>query len=119
MSRQQRERRLEAEERWPLLRQFIGCHFHQDACLIWGTLEGALDAAIASHPLDRRQALVREWRDWNGTAGTADDIRPLLTESFGVDWCFATALDARRFMNWICETLIVSVRKEAGKDWRP
>ena len=119
MSRKSRERWLEAEEKWPTLQQFIACLFHQDAHLISDSIDGLIKHGVGSWTLGQRQQVAREWWDWNQTAGAIDDIRQLLTDGLGVDWNLATPLDARKFMNAIYHAIIVSVRAEAGKDWKP
>ena len=119
MSRKSRERWLEAQERWPELQQFMAAQFNQDAVSIWGSLDAALHDGVNSRRLDHRQQVIREWWDWNKTAAWKGDIRSLLSDGLGVDWNFSSQDDARKFVNAIYDALIVSIRNEAGKDWKP
>lgn len=114
MSRKRRERRLLAEERWPLLANLMGCHFNQDYDILHGSLEGALSAAAQGGSLEHRRAVLKEWRDWNATEGAVDDIRPFLDDGFSVDLLFKSALDARTFMNRIYDELLASVKAETA-----
>ena len=119
MSRAFLERRRDAEARWPALLGFFGAL--QDLC------SRAEEIAIASAieqtgslwDLDSRKALVREWWSLNNQRGWKEDIDALLIEGFGIHHKFASAAEARRFMGIVYEGLIVSVRAEAGRDWRP
>lgn len=106
------------EERWPTLSQFLG-HCHEDWPELYETVEKAIDAAISSHSLDSRQQALRDWRDCNVAAATGQDIRSLLNDGFGVNVHFEQPIDARNFWNSTYDKLIVSVRSEVGKDWKP
>jgi hypothetical protein len=112
MSKARRERRLRAEERWPLLANLRLVHFNQDYAIMYGSLDGALATAVSAGSLEHRRAVLKEWRDWNATEGSVDDIRPLLDDGFSVDLFFKTALDARDFMNRVYEELLVGVKAE-------
>ncbi|MDC8753067.1 contact-dependent growth inhibition system immunity protein [Erythrobacter sp. sf7] len=119
MSRKTRDIRLEAEGRWPTLYQFLGAYCHQDWPEDYGTPEAAVDAAIADYLLPIRQQVLQEWRDWNSTRGAEYDPRSAVNDGFGVDVCFEKPSDARQFMNMVYDKLIVSVRNETSKDWKP
>ena len=112
-----RELRLEAEERWPMLYQFLG-YCHEDWPEFHGTPEGAVEAAIAEYPLKMRQEVLRQWRDWNVSVGIKDDVRKLVNTGLGVKVFFEQPIDGRNFMNMVYEKLIVSVRAETGRDWK-
>jgi hypothetical protein len=101
-----------AEERWPLLANLMACHFNEDFDILYGSLEGALAAAARDGSLAHRQAILKEWRDWNAAEGTAHDIRPFLEDGFAVDLLFETTIDARNFMNRLYDELISGVRAE-------
>jgi len=85
----------------------MACHFNQD-----GSLEGAFAAAARDGSLEHRRAILKEWRDWNASAGAVDDIRPLLEDGFAVDLCFKEAIGARNFMNRVYDELLVRVKAE-------
>jgi hypothetical protein len=112
MSRQRLERRRAAEQRWPLLANLMACHFNEDFDVLYGSLEGALAAAAGDGPLEHRRAILKEWRDWNSTAGAVLDIRPLLKDAFAVAVRFRKPIDARNFMNRVYDELIGGVRAE-------
>jgi hypothetical protein len=110
---------LEAEERWPNLCQFLGCHLHQDWRINGATPEQAVDSAVADWDLKGRQQVLREWRDWNDTRGWQTDVAASVNDGLGVEVRFATEVEARHFMNMIYEKLIVSVRAETEEKWTP
>lgn len=112
MGRGRRERRKVAEQRWPLLSNLMACHFNQDFDILYGSLDGAIAAAIRDGSLDHRRAVLIEWRDWNTSEGAVDDIRPGLHDSFSIDIWFERPIDARNLMNRIYDGLIESVRAE-------
>lgn len=119
MSRKTRELRLEAEERWPTLLQFLAGYCHEDWDIFHGTPEGAVDAAITDYPLADRQQVLREWRDWNSTQGVEYDPRDAVNDGLGVNVLFKEPEAARKFMNTVYDKVIVSVRNETSKDWKP
>jgi hypothetical protein len=119
MSRKSRERWLEAEEWWPALQQFLSCYLHQDWPDDHGSPEKAIDAAICENPLDFRQAVAREWCDWNATRGGQYDPRAEINDGFGVEVAFENPDEARQFMNSVYDKLVVSIRREAGERWTP
>ena len=119
MSRRRRELKQEAEDRWPNLYQFIGCYLHEDWPEMYGTPTQAISAAVSEFPLELRQQVLREWRNWNATVGAVDDIRSLLDNGLGACVYFETPLEARNFMNSVYDRLIESVRKDYGEDWNP
>ena len=118
MSRQTRERRLQAEEKWPNLCQFLGC-LQGNGPILSGTPEAAVDQGIAAADLQHRQAVVREWKDWNGRLGWRTDVAAFVNDGLGVNVPFASEIDARQFMNMVHDRLITSVRAETTKDWNP
>ncbi len=119
MSRKTRQLRIEAEERWPTLQQFLASYCHEDWPEFYGTPENALNVGIAEYPLKERQQFLREWRDWNMTAGAKDDVRDLVNVGFGVNIFFKHQIDARHFMNMVYDKMIVSVREETSRNWQP
>lgn len=90
----------------------LACHFNEDFDLLYGNLEGAIDAASRDGPLEHRRAILKEWRDWNTTEGAAHDVRPSLHDGFGVRVRFDGPIDGRNFMNRIYDSLIARVRAE-------
>jgi hypothetical protein len=118
MSRRSYELRKRAEERWPNLVNILGCYFNEDFDLLYGSLEGKIEGAVCDGSLAYRQAILKEWRDWQTMDGSVDDIRPSL-DRMGVDLLFKDPEDARAFMNLLYDRLIERVRAETGKDWRP
>lgn len=119
MSTESRELGLEARERWPVLYQFLGAYCHQDWPEEHGTPEDAVNAAIADYPLEMRQQVVREWREWNAAAGAVDDVRKMVNEGLGVEVWFEKPSDGRDFMNEVGVKLIASIRTDLGGQWRP
>jgi hypothetical protein len=112
VSRKSRERRLEAEERWPNLFQFLAGYLHQDWPELSGAPDKAVDQAIADWDLAGRQRVLTEWRDWNNARGCRADVAAHVNEGLGVEVYFASELAARQFMNMVYEKLVVSVRAE-------
>jgi hypothetical protein len=112
MGRRRQERRKIAEQRWPLLSNLMACHFNQDFDILYGSLDGAIAAAAREGSLDHRRAVLKEWRDWNGSEGMVDDIRPSLDDSFTIDVWFKRPIDARDLMNRIYDGLLEGVRTE-------
>ena len=117
MVRRRREFWKYAEERWPLLHNLMVIHFHEDFNIVYGSLEGAMNAATSLGPLEQRKAVIREWRDWNISEGVKDDIRPFLHAGFGVAVLLRKPIDGRNFMNRVYDGLIAGVRAETGTHW--
>ncbi len=119
MSRKSRERSLEAQERWPNLAQFLGGYLHEDWPEESGTVERAIDAAVAGWDLEGRQQVLKEWRDWNNVRGSRTDIAASVNDGLGVEVHFATEAEARQIMNLVYDKLIASVRAETEGKWKP
>ena len=94
----------------------MGCFFNQDFDILYGSIDGAIAAAARDGSLDHRRAILKEWRDWNVSEGTADDIRPSLDDSFSIDIWFKRPSDALDLMNRLYEGLIEGVRAETRHD---
>lgn len=101
-----------------MLHNLMAVHFHEDFDIVYGSLEGAINDATSSGPLEHRKAVIQEWRDWNISEGVKDDIRPFLHHGFGVAVLLRKPIDGRNFMNRIYDGLIAGVRAETGKHWR-
>lgn len=114
MARRRREFWKYAQERWPLLHNVMACHFNEDFTLDYGSLDGAMTAAVTGGSIEHRKAVLKEWRDWNVTEGTVDDIRPFLHAGFGVAVLLKKPIDGRNFMNRVYEGLIAGVRAETS-----
>ena len=110
MSRARRERRLRAEERWPLLANLMTAHFNEDYAILFGSLDGSFAAATRDGSLEYRRAVVKEWRDWNATEGPVSDIRPFLKDGFSVALFFRSSIEARNFMNRLYDELLIGVK---------
>lgn len=119
MSRRSRERRLEAEERWPNLFRFLVCYLGEDWREEFGSIEAALGRAISDWGLQERQLVLKEWRDWNNTHGWSEDVAAYVHDGLSVYVNFQTALEARQLMNRVYDRLIESVRDEIGTRWTP
>lgn len=119
MSRKSYRLRGEAEERWPALYQFLACYCHEDWPELHGTLEGAIDAAIAGARLEGRKQVAREWWAWNANAGASEDLRAIVNRGLGVKRHFRQPIEARQFMDMVYDKLVLSIRAEAGPYWRP
>ena len=107
MSRKTLERRRLAKARWPQLFDLLGSYFSQDFEIIDGSLSGVLTAAANDGSAQDRQSIIAEWLDWNASEGATDDIRPFLSDGFGVEIFFSSAIEARHFMNRLYDELIV------------
>jgi len=112
MSRQSRERRRLADERWPNLSNILACFFNEDYDLLYGSLEGAFSAAAQDGNIEYRRSILKEWRDWNMGEGSVDDIRPFLKDAFSIAIRFKEPIDARNFMNKLYETIITTIKYE-------
>lgn len=115
MARSTYELPRDARQQWPALAAFLTATVHGDDDR---HVQDDIDNAIAASALNARKTLAREWWNWNATAGTISDVR-FAIEALDRNICFADAHDARAFMNDLYDRVIVSVRREAGKDWRP
>jgi hypothetical protein len=118
MGRATRQRRIDAQERWPDLYQFLAAHPHRDWPDDSRTPEAAVDLAISEHGLEQRQSIARQWWDWNAVEGSDADPRPAINDGLGVEVSFDTPREGREFMNSVYDKLIVSIRQEV-KDWKP
>lgn len=118
MSRKTRDMRLQAEERWPTLFQFLGCYCHEDAPEMRGSVLQGIDKGVADYSLERRKEVLVELRDWMGTVAAKDDIRDLLNDGMGVNEFFEQPIDARNFVNSVHDKLRVSIRRE-HPHWTP
>jgi hypothetical protein len=114
VSRKSLERRRVADERWPQLTNLMACYFNQDFDILYGSLQGAIDAATSEGAFEHRRTLLKEWRDWNVTEGVVDEVRPFLYQGFWIDVVFVSAIDARTFMNQIYDGLLLSVKAGTG-----
>ena len=90
----------------------MACYFNQDFDILYGSLDGAVAAAARDGSLIHRQAVLKEWRDWNTSEGAVVDIRPSLNDSFSIDVLFKRPIDARMLMNSLYDGLIEGVRAE-------
>jgi hypothetical protein len=95
----------------------MAAHFNEDFNIEYGSLEGAMNAATRTGSIEYRQAVLQEWRDWNTSEGTKDDIRPFLHDGFGVAVLLRKPIDGRNFMNRVHDGLIEGVRAETAKQW--
>jgi hypothetical protein len=114
-----REQDLEARERWPKLSNLLSCYFHEHFRALYVSVDGAVDRAVSEHSLEYRQAILKEWRDWNATRGWKEDVHRFMLHGFHVYYTFDTPAEARGFMNMIYEKLIASVRAETEGKWKP
>ena len=119
MSRRTRERRLEAEERWPELCRFLGGYLHEDWPEMYGSISNAVDVGVREWHLAGRQAVLREWRDWNSSVGWTNEVVAFLQDGIGVNVHFNSDVEARQLMNAVYDKLIVSVRRETSREWKP
>ena len=103
-----------AEERWPLLANLIASYFNEDYEVLFGSLSGAFSAAARDGPLERRRAILKEWRDWNAAEGAKDELRPFLKDGFGVRVLLRRPVDARDLMNRLYDEILVVVKAETG-----
>ena len=113
-----RKLRLEAEENWPQLTNFTSAYLGESWSYDAGSPEAAVDQAVSEHSLERRQAIAREWWDWNASAGSQYDPRRHVNDGLGVNVHFKKPEDARAFMNTIYDKLVISIKSEV-KGWKP
>jgi len=78
-----------------------------------------VDESVAETPLDGRQLILKEWQDWNRSSGWKPDVANLINDAFGLQRDFSSEAEARQFMNDMYDKVIVSVRTELGKEWKP
>jgi hypothetical protein len=117
MSRQNRERRLEAQDRWPSLTAWLVEFFGFGVFHRFDTLVAARAAAVSSLDVGRKKQMASEWWDWNSCFGTRQNL-PEYLDAYGVDLDFGTDDEVRQFMNEIYDELVVAIRQqEAG--WKP
>ncbi|WP_156360122.1 hypothetical protein [Sphingomonas sp. Leaf10] len=114
MGRRQDERRNIAEQRWPSLSNLLACYFNEDLSILYGSLEGAFEAAIKDGSLEHRRTILKEWRDWNASEGAVDDVRPSLYDGFAIAVRLEKPIDGRNFMNRLYDGLMERVRKETA-----
>jgi len=117
MSRQTRERRLEAEERWPTLHRLLVRYFGPTVFHEFETLPEARRAAVAGFDMESLKHAATEWWAWNQEVGWKQDL-PYCLDAYGVELDFGTDLEARKFMNQVYDDLIVAIRKH-DNGWKP
>lgn len=115
VSRDARERMVEAETNWPHLCQFLGCAFHQDWRINGGTPQEAADTAVADWDLAARHQILCEWQSWNDARGWQTDVAASVNDGLGVELEFEDEAGARHFMKMIQDKLIASVRADTGQ----
>lgn len=81
---------------------------------MYASLEGAISSAVRDGSLDRRRAILKEWRDWNASDAAVNDIRPALYDGFSVAIWFKQPVDAHNLMNRIYDGLLEGVKAETG-----
>ena len=117
MSRMNREGRKKTQVQWPVMSEALTAHFGER---FWMHYASAIAARTAlAEELDHtvQKQLLREWWDWNATAGAVDDPRTAIAH-LGVELPFEMAIEARQFMNAIYEEVITRVRAKAP-GWKP
>jgi hypothetical protein len=110
VSRQTREREIEARERWPTLLRFLQSYFGLGVFHRFETLPEAKRAAVYGQGLEGQKQLVREWVDWNTSVGARANL-PDYLDAYGVDLDFESDAEARQFMNSIYDELIAAIRQ--------
>jgi CdiI immunity protein len=118
MSRRTREIRLQAQERWPNLFQFLAAYLHEDWPRECETPEAAVEQALSETGHSQLKFVASEWWTWNATEGAKHDPRLSVNEGLGVNVWFNKPEKARQFMNMVYDKLIVVIRKEE-KGWKP
>jgi hypothetical protein len=117
MGRQTRERRLEADDRWPSLCQFLERSFGNGVLRKFKTLTDARIAAVCSVELIEQKQMTSQWWDWNQCFGVRSSLVEFL-DGCRVDLDFASDVEARGFMNGIYDELIVAIRRHE-RGWKP
>ena len=102
--------RLEADALYPLLSRFLGAYLHQDWDICSGTLEKAIDRAIAEHPVHLRQQVRRELVSVLERCGDDARLRDLLNDGLGVNLYFRKPAEARSFAEEVERKLLMSIK---------
>jgi len=111
--RERQHHREQAQQNWPRLASLLTCYFNQDFDVSFGSVDGAFAAAVDECSLSDRQAILKEWRAWNGHfAGS--EIRDFLQDGFGVALYFKQNADAWLFMNRLYQDLLDRVKTETA-----
>jgi hypothetical protein len=98
-----------------MLTNMLVCYFNEDYKLLYGSLEGAIAAAVSDAPLMTKKVILKEWREWQSAEGqNAEDLRRFVNDGFHVAILFKKPIDARNFMNRIYDELMAAVRKETS-----
>jgi hypothetical protein len=98
MSRQIRERRIEAEERWPRLRALV-------SRLGSARFSDILEQVAARLSPDEIDPIIQEWNDWNGAHGWRANADAYVMDGLGSLNSFNDDVEARAFMNRIYDIL--------------
>ena len=113
-------RRTEAKKvrlKWQALASVLSTHFGERFWFTYSSIQEAREATLVGIDHKGLKQVVKEWWDWNATAGCVDDIRLPLAK-IGIEIPFDTAADARKFANSLYDMWIIRVRdKEPG--WQP
>lgn len=112
--RRQHEALQEVRQQWPLLWNLLNMHFNQDYMPLYGSLDGAFNAAAGYYNLADRRGVLKELREWTASKSVQVDPRPMLADLFGVALRFRTPAEGRRFVERLSEELLSSVRSETA-----
>jgi hypothetical protein len=97
------EAREDAWRRWPLLANLLAAYFNQDYLYSYGSIHGALAAAVGNYSLADRRAVLKEFRNWKRTE-----------TGFGVALRFKTPNEAKRLMDRLYDDILASVISETS-----
>lgn len=82
-----------------------------------GSIEDALMEAINESSLERRQNVLKQWRDWNKKiAGNDTELARTVDAGFGV--CWSTKGGIRPFMEWVYDEVLESVKRDTEGQWK-
>jgi cobalamin biosynthesis protein CobT len=115
MNRRQARLRDEMERRFYRLSQFLGCYFHEDRSILYGSVEDALAIAIAEHPVELRQEVRRELVALLEEQPDDTMLRQTLNDGLRVNLSFRKPAEARAFAETVEHRLIESIKAHFEK----
>jgi hypothetical protein len=109
MSRHQRYQD-EAEARYSKLSQFLGCYFHEETKLMYGTADAAVDQAIVDYPIDLLRDVRHELIALLNRTSDDTTLRSMLNFGLGAHLHFKKPADARAFAQHVESKLLAAIQ---------
>ncbi|MEO1167434.1 MAG: hypothetical protein AAFW97_01855 [Pseudomonadota bacterium] len=113
MTSREKRRRL-ADERWPEMSNLLACHLGQDWPEEYGDRFSAIDGAMKDYPLDYRQLVAKQWRNWIAQLDSESSVKEYLNDYFGINIYFKSEFEAVEFADEIYRRLIDSIKDETS-----